>query len=414
MKKYIIIAAAAIVALGSCAKENAIESPANKADGLVFTATLEQSIYTKTTLTSDKKVNWESTDKISINGITYTATPKPDATKADFTKDSGGDPTATFKAYYPAGIWNGTAGTLPATQTYAAGKISNLPMYAESSTTSLNFKNLCAVLAITVPGTQLSSVSNIEVSSNCQMNGDFTATAEGVLAFDSKTLEAADKKVTLSVSPAKSISSSETFYIAIPAGTHCLTIKVSDGTVTKAMATKVAAGVSVSRNTIYPITFAENTVQLWAGGPYFATMNLGETEVTGSECYYEWTATGSGDAAATVWGDAWRVPTEEQMNELFNVAGEDGSSYISCEYTDSPGVYGFLFKGITSGYTDNSLFLPAENDKADLGSANYLSGSVEDSECISLYLSYILGSLSSEKSAQDMEDYEGLVRPVLK
>ena len=298
MKKTILsiaVIAAAFVA-ASCQKENLQENTASEGSASVFTATIENGAGTKTTVervTSPSvayKTYWENTDKISINGVSYTATPDgTDATKATFAKDpdTQTDPTGTFKAYFPADMYSDSKATLPETYDYEDGKY-NMPMYAESSTTSFSFKNLCGVLAITVNGTDFTSVEKIEVFSDKQMNGEFTATADGVLTFASATLTDDNKKVALTFNTAKSIASdgSATFYIPVPAGTHNpLAIKVTSGSTSKLMVTKKSGGVAVVRNTVYPIAFNGqpitgtakrkgdidvNWVQLWKDGPKFA------------------------------------------------------------------------------------------------------------------------------------------------
>lgn len=280
-KTLLIIAVFAGIFAVSCQKENIQGGDSSERSALQFTASIEDGAGTKTIVErvngtpATYKTKWENTDKISINGTVYTATPKTDATQATFTKVSGNDPTAPFKAYYPNTMYNGTTATLPATYNYAEGKY-NMPMYAESSINNLSFKNLCGVLAITVPGslftvlpgTQFSSVSSITVISDQQMNGAFTATVEGVLTFTSKTLTADDKKVTLTFSEAKKIEkeSSATFYIPVPAGTHNpLAIIVSNGSVASYMITKKSGGVTVERNTVYPITFYDNQSDILPG-----------------------------------------------------------------------------------------------------------------------------------------------------
>ena len=56
------------------------------------------------------------------------------------------------------------------------------------------------------------------------------------------------------------------------------------------------------------------------------------------------------DDAASVWGSAWRMPSQEQFEELIN------SSYTTTEWTTQNGVNGRL---ITSKSNGNSIFLPA-------------------------------------------------------
>ena len=101
MKKNIIIAAiaaaSALLLCASCQKQELVEQNNGiNASGKTFTATIEQGL-TKTTITSEYKVNWVEGDQIDINGSIFSATPDAsDATKASLTKVSGSDPDGTF------------------------------------------------------------------------------------------------------------------------------------------------------------------------------------------------------------------------------------------------------------------------------------------------------------------------------
>lgn len=271
MQKLLYIAVAAIVALSSCSDENVIdnENDSNKVNAQVFTATIEGDEATRTTLATgssdgQKKVNWSDGDQISVNGSLYSTTSTTNT--ADFTLVDGEKAAVAksgyYKAYYPAALYNSGTPTLPASYDYVSGQF-NLPMYAQSKTTELGFKNICGVLAITVPSSQMTSVSSIVVSSDKQMNGALSSiSTAGVLKFKSKTLAAADKKVTLTCNASGSNTTisqaGKTFYVAIPPQTYgYLQIEVTDGTVTKTMKTTAGAEISVARNSIYPIAFAE-------------------------------------------------------------------------------------------------------------------------------------------------------------
>jgi len=271
MQKLLYIAVAAIVALSSCSDENVIdnENDNNKVNAQVFTATIEGDEATRTTLATgssdgQKKVNWSDGDQISVNGSLYSTTSTTNT--ADFTLVDGQTAAVAkssyYKAYYPAALYNSGTPTLPASYDYVSGQF-NLPMYAQSTTTELGFKNICGVLAITVPSSQMTSVSSIVVSSDKQMNGALSSiSTAGVLKFKSKTLAAADKKVTLNCNASGSNTTisqaGKTFYVAIPPQTYgYLQIEVTDGTVTKTMKTTAGAEISVARNSIYPIAFAE-------------------------------------------------------------------------------------------------------------------------------------------------------------
>ena len=269
MKKIFYMAVAAIAALSSCSNENDIIGEGGKQNGegvTTFTATIESDATSRTTYNStSKKSEWiASTDKINVGGAEYTA----DLAGATTTFSGTGATTGSdskYHAYYPSSMVSGTIVTLPATYTYETGKF-NMPMYAESETTSLAFKNLCGVLAITVPSSQMSTIKTFEVSSNEQMWGEFTVKMSGTpavptITFASKTLTEDDKKITINCG--SGVAGGSTFYVPVPANTYYpITIKVSDGTNTKIMHTTKQDGVAIARNSIYAISFTENYAKI--------------------------------------------------------------------------------------------------------------------------------------------------------
>jgi len=296
MKKLLLAIAVlvGVFATTSCQKEELQNG--SEESVLQFSASIEPGASTKTTVekvdgtTVTYKTKWEATDCIKIEGATYQATPNStDATMAAFTKTSGEDPTVTpYKAYYPASMSDGTTATLPASYTYAEGKF-NMPMYAESTNNKLLFKNLCGVLAITVPSTEISTVSSITVVSDKQMNGAFTADKNGVLTFTTGELTDANKQVTMTFSTAKTIDNT-TFYIPVPAGTHNpLTIIISNGTIARTMVTKKSEGVAVARNTVYPISFADNQPNILPG--LFSVATNKQVRFSLGSLYYDMTVT---------------------------------------------------------------------------------------------------------------------------
>ena len=154
-------------------------------------------------------------------------------------------------------------------------------------------------------------------------------------------------------------------------------------------------------------------VQLWDGGPYWATKNIGATTVLDGGYFFAWGETTGytkdeterqfdlthyrwyqsnedvndyhcftkycnnpdygfhsytdelrtlepGDDAATArWGNGWRMPTYDEFKILTN---EDGSNRVTCQWFNNykySGVAGCLFTGNTTGYKDRSIFLPA-------------------------------------------------------
>ena len=424
MKKYIFIALAAIAALSSCSKESPVSNEENGKEAQVFTAAMEDGITTKVTFDGTNKCAlWEVNDEISIDGHTYQAT----SAGASSTFTGSGATESTHHAYFPADIYNGGTPTLPAELTYAEGKF-NMPMYAESSSLDLSFKNLCAVLAITVNKSNLvstttTSLKSIKVSSDKRMNGAFSATAAGVLSFTSQeTLTDADKSVALTMTDAVDISTDKTFYIAIPAQEYSylkIYLSADGSTYKEAMITQKAAGLgTIARSTMFNITYKTNAVQLYADGPYWSTMNIGATTPTGYGWYFSWgnttgyvyndtnkwvkasdnttklgtdgsfsednynstTVSGNGinltenihvgaeyDAAYANWGAAWKMPTGGSSGQF--QALDDNTDNDWTDNYNSTGIKGRTFTGKTetSDYSDITLFFPAAGFGSDTG-----------------------------------------------
>ena len=159
-----------------------------------------------------------------------------------------------------------------------------------------------------------------------------------------------------------------------------------------------------------------NWVQLWAGGPKFAEMNLGATSATEVGDKYEFSATDADDNAATIWGANWCTPSKGQMNELLLAAQGNSDSKVTCkycEYTTGDGKWGFKFTGKETGYTGNSVFFPAEDSSS--GTADYWSATANGSEAWEMNLHYeasVNGWFSEWDSRNPTFPY--FVRPVLK
>lgn len=99
-------------------------------------------------------------------------------------------------------------------------------------------------------------------------------------------------------------------------------------------------------------------VQLWPGGPKFATENVAE-KINFTE------ARKTGDAY--VWGANWRTPRMDELNKFFTIKEEDGKHVVvpintTAKLIEKNGEYGLLLTGVKPGYTGNTLFLPAGSD----------------------------------------------------
>ena len=171
------------------------------------------------------------------------------------------------------------------------------------------------------------------------------------------------------------------YYVVVPAGVK---ISVYNGNEPlysgdKPMSTTKADGLKAGK--YYTLTTgmtkgsAENKlgetiewVQLWAGGPKFATENV-ENPLNWSEA----TAEGS----AYVWGANWRTPTKDEMNFVNTVKDPENEHNnlliplnAKAEIQVQGGKAGILYTGIQPGYTDKSIFLPFDGEGSSF-SGNY-------------------------------------------
>ena len=156
-----------------------------------------------------------------------------------------------------------------------------------------------------------------------------------------------------------------------------------------------------------------NWVQLWEGGPKFAEYNVGASSVTDVGITMTFTdATKAG--AEYVWGANWCTPNKEDMEHLMTAAMGETDNKVKCEYTQEGSQYGFKFTGSTDGYTDNSVFFPVQDGDSSPGHAVYWSATVDDSGAWYMKLFCINGYWLNDWGSSDQDDYNCLVRPVLK
>ena len=265
MKRIIIFAALAAFALTSCQQDITFEE--NKPEGLVFTATTEIPT-TKTALDASLKVVWQAGDEIVIvDGDsyigTYTTTASGD-TKATFTHHSGSEATTSpYKAWYPTTLYNNKTFVLPATQTYTAGNIAGNPMYAESSTTNLSFKNLCGIIKLNISTTQTGKkVRKIVLSADQGMSGEISNAA--TLGTDPTAAVSGTAGITLDCGT-EGVEIGTTaipFYIAVPAADYenlAIKVETTDG-LEQTKTLKTGEKVTVGRSMITDITLAFNNI----------------------------------------------------------------------------------------------------------------------------------------------------------
>lgn len=164
------------------------------------------------------------------------------------------------------------------------------------------------------------------------------------------------------------------YYVVVPAE-----VKLSVYNGTKHMRTTKEAGLTAGKYytlktgdvdgeedaTIDGVVVKKKWVQLWPGGPKFATENVAKT-LNWSE------ATAKGSAYA--WGANLRTPTKDEMNFVNTVKdpkNEHNNLLIplntKAEVKVQDGKTGILYTCIQPGYTDKSIFLPFDGDYSYFG-----------------------------------------------
>lgn len=310
-----------------------------------------------TTLTSDYYIFTKSGEKFSC------ATAKPAVSDVD------------WYAYFPGttvSLDNQTGDLAGVANYYAcAGKTAQATTGANGLAISLTPK--VAILRI-VKVDNSSTPCDINITTTGGWISGMTAQSS-VADFD---VETSPSKVTLLSQTAAGV-----YYIAVPAGKQ---ITIYNGG-TKLKATK-PAGLTAGK--YYTVTTGDVTgtaeatingeiknigwVQLWAGGPKFATQNVAGTMT--------WTAAKEN----TFWGPNWRVPTKDEMglSANYTVNTEKVSAVYRC---NENGVWGFEFTGVTPGYTNVSLFLPANSGTAGHGEAAYWTATKDEDQTYAYHLS---------------------------
>ncbi|MBR5075136.1 MAG: Ig-like domain-containing protein [Bacteroidales bacterium] len=275
MKKYFAILALAVMALvSSCAQEDKMDTKpekpeAEQAKGLVFSASTDEA-KTKTALQKDGdnyNVVWKSGDKITIvdnAGKAGVYTTSDNGVHADFVYESGDEVSAQpFKAYYPENLYSEGTAALPAIQNYAADNICQYPMYTESGSTSLKFKNLCGIIRLNAK-TSMSSqrVRRIMLSADQGMSG--TITNASTLLTNPTATVTAGKGVSLECGEegVEIGSTAIPFHIAVPEDNYTglkITVWTTEG-LTQTLTLKTGKQAEVVRSCITTLNLSFNNL----------------------------------------------------------------------------------------------------------------------------------------------------------
>lgn len=355
MKKTLLfLIAATAMMMAGCSNDDF----GGATQGMTLNATIEQPA-SRATMTEETDGNYQfsftDNDKISVGNTTLTSdyyifTKSGEKFSCATAKPAGSD--VDWYAYFPGtrvSLDNQTGDLAGVANHYAcAGKTAEVTTGANGLAISLTPK--VAILRI-VKVDNSSTPCDINITTTGGWISGMTAQSS-VADFD---VETSPSKVTLLSQTAAGV-----YYIAVPAGKQ---ITIYNGG-TKLKATQ-PAGLKAGKYytvTTGPVSGEANAtgvtekvgwVQLWPGGPKFATQNV-KDKMTFAD------ATKTGDAY--VWGKNWRTPTKEEMT-LVN-ATLDGHFYsitplhTTCQIDEESGVVGLRYTGIMPGYTKQSIFLP--------------------------------------------------------
>ena len=408
MKKTLLfLIAATAMMMAGCSNDDF----GGATQGMTLNATVEQPASRATMDEGEKgtyKFSFDNGDKLNVTNSKVESYYTFNKTSDTFTSDDAQPTTeaADWYAYFPGNIVDLTnqKGDLARVANYyaCAGKTASATTGADGLTIAL--KPQVAILRIVkVDGN--STTCDIRVKIGDKYVSGLTAKA-GEAGF---TVQTSDKDVTL-----LSASDPKTYYIAVPAGVK---ISICNGETT--LRTTRDAGLTAGKYytvTTGPVsgkakatikgetleTLDVDWVQLWAGGPKFATQNVAKRMY--------WTTAVKNE----FWGGNWRVPTKDEMglsaNDTVNV------KKVNAVYCLENGVLGFKFTGITPGYTNVSLFLPANSGAVEkYGEATYWTATQVGSNKAGYQLSLIGGGdvVANCHYADHGYDGESYVRPVL-
>lgn len=380
-----------------------------KSQTMTITASIAESNLTKTALigndTNGYDVVWSYGDEITVGGYggnlygLYEGEGKTSATF--FLKGNNNLSDGEYDSFYRM-----YDKTLPINQKYYPDNtIKSSPMHAKVTISGgkpepAQFHNLCGLLRLKLKEKEVKDyieVKQIKISADQAMAGqfdivDYAAVMKSESVYNYITLNCSNEGDNVPLT-----TDGVDFYIALPAGTYSnvvFEVTDKDGSVcTKRL--KTGNTITIERSKITPASFTvkgEDFIPcnlkavdmglsvLWANmnlgavspaqtGDYFA---WGETSTKNvlfyrqdyyfDKEYTEYSASGKtvldpeNDAAHVTWGGDWRMPTIDELAELFDES-KTVWSYVNNYGEEINGVHCSSGMKITSKLTNNSIFL---------------------------------------------------------
>jgi len=344
MKKNLIYAAFAAAALfASCNKEltEPVSPAAPKVGEQTFTAVREDFLNNETKATFDGTcIGWELKDSIIVTDGTDSAkfyVTAVDGKVATFTIEEGAKPLATsgvtYKAFYPCRIADGE---MPQQQANANGTGPDInhtpsiysanPMYAESTTNTLEFKNLCGLLAINlsvpVASGDIAFRQVIVQTKNTPLYGPYTIT-DGKLAYTSPSDGTCRRAASYNTN-AKYVSVVKTYYFAIPEGSYdnLEIVPITNLNYTQVFKLKSGSTLIIERNKAYTLNvYADNLFYYlpdYQRHGTTETANCYNIKANSGKCGFPAIKGNSGEAISGIdhVGILWRAQTSGTASDL--------------------------------------------------------------------------------------------------
>ena len=378
VKLYSVIMLA-VVTFTACSNDEMSETQTQK--GLTLSASVEN-LSTRASMTDESgiwKFAFETNDQVSVSNSKITEDYTFQKTGEQFTcaNAKATNEAADWYAYFPSNNVDltGQNGTLNGVANYlaAAGKTTQATTGTDGLAITLSAK--VAVLRIVEADKKGALDINVKTADDQWVTG--LSALKNQTKFDVKT---SDKKTTLLSK--ENVEAGDFNYVVVPAGVG---IQVYNGTVLISQTT--TSGLTAGK--YYTITSVPTKgqsyatingnkelvgwVQLWPGGPRFATKNVAETMT-----WTEAKKTGPNFA----WGENWRTPNAEEITEEVKESKEgilyggfaydwnketaaEGSPSIKIEQKDVNNAKEDIvtFTGVYPGYSKTQLTLYNQIDK---------------------------------------------------
>lgn len=357
----------ATMVLAACSSDDTTEPVVKR--GMVLKANVENT-DTRATIT-DNEGKWKfafatgDMVKVGNNEVESYYTFKNNGTVFESTDALQTTKAATWCAYFPGetiDLRNQSGDFADVANKYALAGATATPTTGSDGLT-VTMKAKAAVLCIV----GVNKDEKLDISVKTADDGKYVSGLKAVKNSEGFSVETSDTKVSL-----LSKQGAGVYYVVVPAGVK---ISVYNGDKSlysgdKPMSTTKADGLKAGK--YYTLTTGKTTgsaknssgkdiswVQLWPGGPKFATYN-----VANQMTWKDATKTG----ADYVWGANWRTPTKDEMTFVDAKQGSDDFYTLNplntkAEIQVQNGVPGTLYTGIQPGYTDKTLFLPAEGNE---------------------------------------------------